>query len=129
MKITKMQLKKIVNEAMRYDYGSQKGDVTVRTHKNSAELQALAFVFTMQVLPDDVSYIIYQPRKRGGTVTRLDLEDRDQQLGHIAASVNAEEAAKFGTTVQRIQDFLSSNGAELRTRSPKRYKYPPPMYD
>lgn len=120
VKITKKRLKTIVEQAMRYDYGTDAGDAIVGAHGNKNELKALAAAFTYQVTPEDIPYIVYQPRRRGGVVTRLDMEDREQQLGHMQTDINEELARQCGTTVQNVMDFLDANGASRRKRQPNR---------
>jgi len=120
VKITKKQLKSVVKEAMRYDFGSDAGDKAIAAHANKKELKALSFAFTYQVVPEDISYITYQPRKRGGVVTRIDMEDREDQLGNMETSINESEANSYGTTVAKLLDFLAANGARQRRRRPRR---------
>jgi len=120
MKITETQLRKIVKEQLRYDFGSGQGDAVIAKHSNKAELKALSAAFTYQVTPEDIPYIVYQSRKSGGMVTRLDLEDQDGRLGNMQTSLNEKEANHYKTTVAKVMDFLSTNGGSRKKRAAPR---------
>ena len=128
MKITKKSLKRIVEQGMRYDYGTKKGDTIIGGSPDRDVLKALAFAFTYQVLPDDIPYIVYQPRKKNGKAW-LKLEDRDQQLGSMVTSLSEIDAAQYGVTIADVIRVLDMGGAELRKRSPKRYRMSSSIYD
>jgi hypothetical protein len=127
MKITRKQIRQLVEQSgRRYDFGSDAGDSATALSPNKNELTALSKAFTMQVLPEDIPYIQYQPRTHKGQPW-LKLTDRDSQLGNIVTSLDDEFAAQYGTSVEQVLAVLVSGGASkakrARRRVPRSFSY------
>lgn len=84
---------------------------------------------TSHVVPQQVKYIRYQPRKRGGKVVYIEMEDLEQELGHMTTGLGESEIKRAGLTVDDVMGYLEKHGAKLRTRRPPRKRYPTTMYD
>ena len=107
---------------------NRREDQAIALSSNPEELAALADAFHTTVSDANLEYIRYQPRRKGGKIVSLSLEDIDNRLGGMSASLDAKRAESFDTTVQAVVDVLEKGGAELRKRR-KHPKHVPPMYD
>ena len=103
-------------------------NTAIASSPNKNELSALGDAFQAAVSDADMEYIVYQPRRRGGQVTALSLEDTDDRLGNMSVSLSASDAGHFGTTLQTVMDVLDKGGAQSRKKRPP-IKHVPPMYD
>jgi hypothetical protein len=87
--------------------------------KVGGELSAISDVFTFKVSPDEVEYIVYQPRMKGGKLHRIDMEDGsggDVMLGNMTTSMDRRDARKAGTTLEKVLQHLEQGGARLQKR-------------
>ena len=75
------------------------------------------------VLPEDISGITFQVRRRGGTPSNINLEDED-----TVGNISAQRAGDYGLTLDDIIDVLRDGGAKERKKQ-KPVKHTPPMYD
>ena len=115
-----------------YDDTSSKNQQALASSPDKAELEALGGMGFGMILARDLEYLVYQPRKRGGVIVALDIEDvegpRGFPVGNAQATVSAEHAARYGTQLMDIMDVLDAGGAKLRKKN-KPVKRSMPYYD
>jgi len=78
---------------------------------------------TGYVLPQDISSITYQVRRKGGKTSNINIED-DNTIGNI----DSRDAKMLSTTLDKIIKVLDAGGATSRKKQ-KPVKHAPPMYD
>ena len=103
-----------------------KKSVASSPYKN--ELRAISNSFTSLVTPDEVKFIVYQPRVRKGQLANVNMEDNDSMLGGMATGMTPEEAKRYGTTLEKVIAALDSLGAKKRARR-RAIKRSLPYYD
>ena len=111
-----------------YDEQDNRLNTAIVSSPNKNELAALGDAFQAAVGDADVKYIVYQPRKKGGQVTAISLEDISDRLGNMSVTLRASDMKHFSTTLQAVMDVLNKGGAKLRKKRPP-IKHVPPMYD
>ena len=115
-------------EKLAYKHLSDKSKKSVASSPYKNELRAISNSFTSLVTPDEVKFIVYQPRVRKGQLANVNMEDNDSMLGGMATGMTPEEAKRYGTTLEKVMAALDSMGAQKRTRR-KSVKRDLPYYD
>lgn len=114
-----------------YDDTSSKNQKELESSPDKHELKAIGGGLNM-ILAKDLEYLVYQPRKRGGVIVALDIEDVEGPqgfpMGNAQTTVSAEQAAQYNTSIMDIMDVLDAGGAKLRKKN-KPVKRTSPMYD
>jgi len=114
-----------------YDDTSKKDQKELESSPDKNELKAIGGGLSM-ILARDLEFLVYQPRKRGGVIVALDIEDVEGPqgfpMGNAQTTVSAEQAAQYNTSIMDIMDVLDAGGAKLRKKN-KPVKHTPPMYD
>jgi hypothetical protein len=114
-----------------YDATANKDQQELEASPDKHELKAIGGGLNM-ILARDLEYLVYQPRKRGGVIVALDIEDVEGPqgfpMGNAQTTVSAEQAAQYNTSIMDIMDVLDAGGAKLRKKN-KPVKHTPPMYD
>ena len=96
---------------------------------NRAERKAIGRAFTFDdVSEDEIAYITFQLRRKGGKVVNINMEDHDSKLGNMTTGMSEEEAKRLGTTLDKIEKVLRDGGAKERKKS-KPIRHTPSMYD
>ena len=84
------------------------------------------------VLDTDLPYITYQPRRKGGKVVAIMIEDEEGPagfpMGNMSTVLRDDSVRGYGTTLDKIIAVLDNGGANLRKKQ-KPVKYTPPTYD
>ena len=80
----------------------------------------------------DLEYITYQPRRKGGNIVSIQIEDDEapwgMPLGNSTFMIDDRDARSNGTSIDKILSVLEQGGASLRKKR-KPIKHTPPMYD
>ena len=115
---------KFQNEA--YKIYSKKAKAASAAAPNRAERKAICRVFTYDdVSEDEIAYITFQLRRKGGKVVNINMEDHDSRLGNMTTGISEEEAKRYGTTLDKIEKTLRDGGAkERKKRKPVRRSTP-----
>ena len=80
----------------------------------------------------DLEYITYQPRRKGGNIVSIQIEDDEapwgMPLGNSTFMIDDRDARSNGTTIDKILSVLEQGSATLRKKG-KAVKHTPPYYD
>lgn len=97
-----------------------------RSKATSPELVAIGRNL-VHLAVDDVPYLTYQPVRRGGKIVGIRLEDQEgpqgSPMGHSSTMVTPGDAARAGTTLDKVIAMLASGGAKLRKSRPPTKRY------
>jgi hypothetical protein len=114
-----------------YDYTSKKGQQALASSPNKAELEAIGGGLHM-VLDTDLPYITYQPRRKGGKIVAIMIEDNEGPngfpMGNMSTVLRDDSVKGYGTTLDKIMAVLDNGGANLRKKR-KPVKSSTPYYD
>ena len=114
-----------------YDEILKKGQQALASSPNKAELEAIGGGLHT-VLDTDLPYITYQPRRKGGKVVAIMIEDNEGPkgfpMGNMSTVLRDDSVRGYGTTLDKIIAVLDNGGANLRKKQ-KPVKYTPPTYD
>ena len=114
-----------------YDDTAKKNQQALASSPNKAELEAIGGGLHM-VLDTDLPYITYQPRRKGGKVVAIMIEDDEGPkgfpMGNMSTVLRDDSVRGYGTTLDKIMAVLDGSDAQLRKKR-KPVKYTPPMYD
>jgi hypothetical protein len=114
-----------------YDETSKRDQQALASSPNKAELEAIGGGLNM-VLDTDLPYITYQPRRKGGKVVAIMIEDEEGPkgfpMGNMSTVLRDDSVRGYGTTLDKIIAVLDNGGATLRKKQ-KPVKYTPPTYD
>jgi 5-formaminoimidazole-4-carboxamide-1-beta-D-ribofuranosyl 5'-monophosphate synthetase len=116
MKITKRQLRRIIRESLLLETGAAGTALTPDQKKRAHAVIGEAFTLR-SILEDDMRYIVFQLRRRGGEVVNINMEDLDGMLGHTTTGISADDARRHGTTLAEIEQALRDGGARERQRA------------
>jgi len=111
---------------------STKSYAATASSPNVKELNAIAG--TMGSVEDrELPYITYQPRRKGGKIVAIMIEDSEtpwgtMPLGHSAYMIDKQDASQNGTTLDKVISVLEKGGARLRKKR-KPVKWDLPYYD
>ena len=80
----------------------------------------------------DLEYITYQPRRKGGNIVSIQIEDDEapwgMPLGNSTFMIDDRDARSSGTSIDKILSVLEQGGATLRKKG-KSVKHVSPYYD
>jgi hypothetical protein len=112
------------------DMQDQMRSSRVDASPNKNELAALG---KAGVLEDrDLEYITYQPRRKGGNIAFIQIEDNEapwgMPLGNSTFMIDDRDARSNGTSIDKILSVLEQGGATLRKKG-KSVKHVSPYYD
>lgn len=108
---------------------SKKAKAASKAAPNRAERKAIGRVFTYDdISPEEIKSITYQVRRKGGKPSNIQMEDHDSMLGNMYTNIDADEAQRYGTTLDKIIKVLEDGGARLRKKQ-KSVKRTTPYYD
>ena len=112
---------------------NQQGAASDKKHQSDPDPEAreiIGHALTMGYIPlEDVKYITYQVRRKGGKPSNINIEFSHPDWGGTDyANIEARDAASVGMTLDDIEDVLAKHGAKGRKRR-KSLKQTPPMYD
>ena len=114
-----------------YDDQYKKDKQALASSPNKAELEAIGGNMNL-VLDKDLPYITYQPRRKGGKIVAIMIEDDEGPqgfpLGNSSFKIDDNWAQQYGTTIDKIISVLDQAGATHRKKR-KPTKFVPPMYD
>jgi hypothetical protein len=120
-------MKKFEDEA--YKVYSKKAKAASAAAPNRAERKAIGRAFTYDdVSEDEIAYITFQLRRKGGKVVNINMEDHDSRLGNMTTGISEEEALRLGTTLDKIEKTLRDGDAKERKKR-KPVKRSTPYYD
>jgi hypothetical protein len=111
---------------------SAKSRTATASSPNVKELNAIAG--TMGSVEDrELPYITYQPRRKGGKIVAIMIEDSEtpwgtMPLGHSSFTIDDRDASQAGTTLDKVISVLEKGGAKLRKKR-KPVKWDLPYYD
>ena len=111
---------------------SAKSYAATASSPNVKELNAIAG--TMGSVEDrELPYITYQPRRKGGKIVAIMIEDSEtpwgtMPLGHSAYMIDERDASQAGTTLDKVISVLEKGAAKLRKKR-KPVKWDLPYYD
>jgi len=99
---------------------------------NSKELNAIAGGMG-SVEDRELPYITYQPRRKGGKIVAIMIEDSEtpwgtMPFGRAAFMIDEQDASQAFTTLDKVMSVLEKGGAKLRKRR-KAVKWDLPYYD
>jgi hypothetical protein len=112
---------------------NQQGDAADDKHQSDPDPEArevIGHALTMEYIPlEDVRYITYQVRRKGGKLSNINIEYSNPNYGGTDyANIQARDADSIGMTLDDIESVLVKHGAKGRKRR-KSLKHTPPMYD
>ena len=111
---------------------STKSAASTASSPNVKELNAIAG--TMGSVEDrELPYITYQPRRKGGKIVAIMIEDSEtpwgtMPFGRAAFMIDEQDASQNGTTLDKVMSVLEKGGAKLRKKR-KPVKWDLPYYD
>ena len=112
-----------------YKAYSKKAAAASAAAPNRAERKAIGRAFTYDdVSEDEIAYITFQLRRKGGKVVNINMEDHDSRLGNMTTGMSSEFAAGYGTTLDKVEKTLRDGGAKERKKR-KPVKRSMPYYD
>ena len=81
----------------------------------------------------ELPYITYQPRRKGGKIVAIMIEDSEtpwgtMPFGRAAFMIDEQDASQAFTTLDKVMSVLEKGGAKLRKRR-KAVKWDLPYYD
>ena len=111
---------------------SAKSHASIASSPNVKELTAIAGGMG-SVEDRELPYITYQPRRKGGKIIAIMVEDSEtpwgtMPFGHAAFMIDEQDASQNGTTLDKVMSVLEKGGAKLRKRR-KAVKWDLPYYD
>jgi len=110
-----------------------RSDASDSKHKSDPDPEAREVIgraLTMGYIDlEDVKYITYQVRRKGGKPSNINIEFSHPDYGGTDyANIEARDATSIGMTLDDIEDVLAKHGAKGRKRR-KPIRHTPPMYD
>ena len=111
---------------------SAKSHASIASSPNVKELTAIAGGMG-SVEDRELPYITYQPRRKGGKIVAIMIEDSEtpwgtMPFGRAAFTIGEQEATQEGTTLDKVISVLEKGGAKLRKKR-KPVKWDLPYYD
>ena len=112
---------------------NQQGAASDSKHQSDPDPEArevIGHALTMNYIDlEDVRYITYQVRRKGGKPSNINIEFSHPDYGGTDyANIQARDAESIGMTLDDIEGVLVKHGAKGRKRR-KSLKQTPPMYD
>jgi hypothetical protein len=118
-------------ESAWYDEQSKKDKQALASSPNKTELEAIGGNLHM-ILDKDLPYLTYQPRRKGGKIVAIMIEDDEGPegfpMGNSTTTMDEKWAKQYGTTLDKVMAVLDQAGATHRKKR-KPIKHTPPMYD
>ena len=110
----------------------EKSRAATTNSPNSKELNAIAGGMG-NVEDRELPYITYQPRRKGGKVVAIMIEDSEtpwgtMPFGRASFMIDEQDASQAFTTLDKVMSVLEKGGAKLRKRR-KAVKWDLPYYD
>jgi hypothetical protein len=111
---------------------AEKSRASTASSPNVKELNAIAGGMG-SVEDRELPYITYQPRRKGGKIIAIMVEDSEtpwgtQPFGRAAFMIDEQDASQAGTTLDKVMSVLEKGGAKLRKKR-KPVKWNLPYYD
>lgn len=131
MRITESQLRRIVRQTISEMAGPNDSVGAPGSPSGADEakvLQVLGDALESDIMPEDVAYITFQPRRSGGSVIKIDLEYKTPDTGISYSWLSNEHVRKIGMTLDQVATALRSMGAKSPARRPP-VKRSMPYYD
>jgi hypothetical protein len=114
-----------------YDARMKKDKQELQSSPNRAELEAIGGNQHM-ILDKDLEHLTYQPRKKGGKIVAIMIEDNEGPdgfpMGNATFTMDEDWAKQYGTTLDKVINVLDQAGSTHRKKQ-KSVKHTPPMYD